>query len=191
MILCQEIGQIKLRYSKIFNLKLPRFDCWRSIIIVWMNSFIVVERFDVFNDVVDGLLSRKILFRVNQLSLNDAMKRFNTGVIVTVSFAAHACNHVVFTQNSLVLMWRILTATIWMMNQSFCWFCLPIARFSTRMTSSFVIRWLICQPSILREYKSIIVAKYSQPSFMWIYVMSPTQTFPRASTWNSWFSKFG
>ena len=42
------------------------------------------------------------------------------------------------------------------------------------ITNWLVIRSLIAQPTIRREYKSNSVARYSQPSSVGMYVMSPT-----------------
>jgi len=57
--------------------------------------------------------------------------------------------------------------------------------------NSFVIRSERYQPTILRENKSMMEAKYNQPSFVQIYVISATHTWFGSSASNCWFNKFG
>ncbi|CAM4444026.1 hypothetical protein PAPH110629_14855 [Paenibacillus phoenicis] len=54
-----------------------------------MDPFSVVEEFNVTVDLVIGLLLRLKSLAVNQLLLEDAVKRFNTSIVVEIAFTAH------------------------------------------------------------------------------------------------------
>lgn len=84
-----------------------------------MDPFSVVEEFNVTVDLVIGLLLGLKSLAVNQLLLEDAVKGFNTSIVVAVAFAAHAGCHFVNFELFSVLVGRILAPSIRMMNEPF------------------------------------------------------------------------
>ena len=71
-----------------------------------------MEDFDILKDALSGLASRSIVRLVNQLNLQTMEKRFDAGVIVAFSLAAHAAHHVMVSQKMLVVMAGILAPPI-------------------------------------------------------------------------------
>ncbi len=72
----------------------------------------VVERLDVFEEASSNLLSGFVTFVMNQFFLQASKERLHGRVVVAVSFPRHAaCESILFEQ-PLVLLARILAATV-------------------------------------------------------------------------------
>lgn len=75
-----------------------------------MNSLPVVPDLDVFEDPPQRLFPCFELFQIDELSFNNAVKRFDARMIKAVAFATHATNHLVFSQLFLVVTRGILAS---------------------------------------------------------------------------------
>jgi len=54
-----------------------------------MNPFIVIETDDILQYAPACDCSGGVIFMMNQFFLDDTVKGFNTGIVVTVAFATH------------------------------------------------------------------------------------------------------
>ena len=77
-----------------------------------MPPFAVIEHFYIPKDVLAGLFPSHIAFMVEHLTFYSAEKRLRTGVIITITFPAHAADHSVFFQNRLIVPAAVLYASI-------------------------------------------------------------------------------
>lgn len=68
-----------------------------------MNPDAIVETCDVLENSFSGLLTSFEFFKVNEFSFQNAVKGFNTRVVVTIPFAVHATDHVILFQPSLII----------------------------------------------------------------------------------------
>jgi hypothetical protein len=80
-------------------------------------SFPIVEYFNVPEDVLAGLLPCFVPFVIEQFAFNGTEKGFRTGVIVTISFAAHTAYHPVFVEQILVFLTAVLYTSIGVMDK--------------------------------------------------------------------------
>src|SRR5690606_3693038 len=85
-----------------------------------MDSNTVVVNLDVLIQRVVGLLPSFKFRLVHEFLFQHAMEGFNGSIVVTVSSAAHAPNHLVRFQLLAVLMGGILRSSIGMMNDRLC-----------------------------------------------------------------------
>ena len=95
-----------------------------------------------------------------QLGLDGSEARFHEGVVVAVACTAHALTHLSAPQHGAVFLACVLSATIGVMNQyEGLGLRVRIAIVSAASTKASVISSPNCQPTILRECRSIKVAK--------------------------------
>jgi hypothetical protein len=83
-----------------------------------MQSFPVVEDFDVLEQSHVQLVSCGPVFAVGELALDRSPQTFRDRIIPTVSFPAHRTDHVIITEVFLVVMTGVLTATIGVVDKS-------------------------------------------------------------------------
>ncbi len=67
-----------------------------------MKPFSIVIHFDVIEDVLLGIGSGYEPFAVNGLNYEAVVPTFHGGIIIIVTFLAHATNQLVFGQQALV-----------------------------------------------------------------------------------------
>ena len=77
-----------------------------------MPPFAVIENFYVPKDVLAGLIPCHIAFMVKHLTFYRAEERLSTGIIIAVSFPAHAAHHLVLLQQRLVFLTGVLAASV-------------------------------------------------------------------------------
>jgi len=67
-----------------------------------MKPFPIVIHFDVIEDVLFGIVPGRELFSVDSLDFKTVIPAFHSGIIVAVTFLAHAANQLVPGQQSLI-----------------------------------------------------------------------------------------
>ena len=92
-----------------------------------MNPQTVVPNLDVLPDVSMRPFARFVRLYMYELTVNDAVKCFNASVVVTVALATHAAFYLVLFPPCLVLIGRILAASIRRMQHAISWF-FPLVR---------------------------------------------------------------
>jgi len=112
MDLCQESGQSRNRHSS----QLLSKTNWRKIPQRAMHSLAVIVKLNILKKCLVGLLlSLEPWITINELLFQNAVPRLYTGVIITVTSAAHAGLHAIRFQLLRVFMRSILRASIGMM----------------------------------------------------------------------------
>src|SRR5690606_24031840 len=91
---------------------------WRSVAERGMLSPAVVERFDVVEDVGLCLGPRAIAGAMHPLILQAIEEAFRTGIVPTISLAAHRADHAVLLQPRLKGATCILASPVGVMNQA-------------------------------------------------------------------------
>ena len=140
-----------------------------------MKPPVVVERQPV-DDLVHGVAPGLEAFAVQPAHLEGAPQAFRGRIVPAVCLAAHRAAHAVAGKRLLEVGAAVLAATVAVTdhpgdgrrrNQAMC---------SASMTSSRLMCGCIDQPTTWRLNKSMITARYSQPSSVATYVMSLVHT---------------
>ena len=79
-----------------------------------MSPATIIKQLDVFKDSLPGLRPAGIVFVMNSFGFQTVKKTFRHRIIPAVAFPAHAANHAVFLQHTLILVGSILGALIGM-----------------------------------------------------------------------------
>ena len=77
-----------------------------------MNPSAVVETLDVIKDALPCLCPALVTLVIDKLSFQEAEKAFHRGIVPAIPLAAHAADHAVFGQDSLIIGTGILGATV-------------------------------------------------------------------------------
>lgn len=77
---------------------LPFKGNWRQIAYGRVNPLVIVKSLDIFKDAHFGFFTRFIGLVRDEFLFYNTVKRINTGIIITVSFATHTSRDVVFLQ---------------------------------------------------------------------------------------------
>ena len=93
-----------------------------------MQPLTVIENFDVFEYRRPGFITGFEIAMMNQFGLESVEKTFSNGVVLTVSFFAHAGDHAVCRKSFPVTIGCVLAAPIAMKNKPFVWFPFPEGR---------------------------------------------------------------
>ncbi|MEK3769061.1 crosslink repair DNA glycosylase YcaQ family protein [Paenibacillus sp. FSL R5-0887] len=110
--LCQESGQSRNRHSS----QLLSKTNWRKIPQRAMHSLAVIVKLNILKKCLVGLLlSFESRITINELLFQNAVPRLDTGVIITVTSAAHAGLHAIRFQLLRVFMRSILRTSIGVM----------------------------------------------------------------------------
>ncbi len=72
----------------------------------------VVEDFKVIKQALDRFRPAEVPLVVNPLAFQAAKEAFRNGIIVAITFPAHAANDAMLFENFLIIGRRILTATV-------------------------------------------------------------------------------
>ncbi|WNV03651.1 hypothetical protein RP726_14515 [Candidatus Methylospira mobilis] len=67
-----------------------------------MKPFPILIRFDVIEDVLFGIVPGRESLCVDRLDFKAVIPTFHGGIIVAITFLAHAANQLVFGQQSLI-----------------------------------------------------------------------------------------
>lgn len=87
---------------------LPFKGNWRQIAYGRVNPLVIVKSLDIFKDAHFGFFTRFIGLVRDEFLFYNTVKRINTGIIITVSFATHTSRDVVFLQQCSEVMRGIL-----------------------------------------------------------------------------------
>ena len=129
-----------------------------------MPSLAVAINFNVFKNSLTHLLSIYYWLIVNGFDLERVEETFHASIIPAISFTAHALSQLMLIYELSISRGAILAA---------CRITRPgkprrhNAICSASHTNVAVILELIDQPITAREYRTIITAKYSQPSLVY------------------------
>ena len=134
-----------------------------------MPPFTVVKHFYIPKNVLAGLLPYHIAFMIKHLALYSAEERLRTGIIITVTFSAHASDHPVFLQSCLVFFTAVLHASIRVVNRSPGRVMPPYSVFQG-FNAKLCSHVIICRPThyFLGEY--IFYGGQVQPAFIGVNV---------------------
>ena len=78
----------------------------------------VVEDLDVLEDAGPGLVTRSVVLLMDQLGLQRVEERLLHRVVEAVALPAHAANQAMFFEELLVVLRRVLAATIRVMHEA-------------------------------------------------------------------------
>jgi len=92
-----------------------------------MKSYAVIKDLYIFKNSLASLGPCLKTVAINKLALQCSEKWFHTGVVIAVTFAAHACNNLVILQGLLIIMACILVPTVRVVNKR-CWRPIPPER---------------------------------------------------------------
>ena len=115
---CFMLASLLVHFFEIHRLALNR----SSLSNRRMNPQTVVPNLDVLPDVSMRPFARFVRLYMYELTVNDAVKCFNASVVVTVALATHAAFYLVLFPPCLVLIGRILAASIRRMQHAISWF---------------------------------------------------------------------
>ncbi|EMI09594.1 transposase [Anoxybacillus gonensis] len=90
----------------------------RHVLISGMNSLGIIKTLNVFKNPLFRFFACRKGFVENEFLFNDAVKRFRTCVVITVSLSTHARLDSVLPQHSLVFIRCILAPLVRMVNQT-------------------------------------------------------------------------
>lgn len=86
---------------------------------------LVVVEFDVFKHLTSHIASRFKLLSMDRFNLEAMEEAFGTGIIITVTFGAHAALKLMPSKQRLVKRGTVLTASIRVGNDAFGHFAFP------------------------------------------------------------------
>lgn len=82
-----------------------------------MSSLPIVEHLNVFEDILRGFVTGRVLPMIDQFTLEYSEETLDAGVVPAVAFMAHAGDEAVLIKQTLVARRGILTAAIRMVHE--------------------------------------------------------------------------
>lgn len=91
---------------------------WGHVLISGMNSLGIIKTLNVFKNPLFRFFPCRKGFVENEFFFHDAVKRFGTCVVITVSLSTHARLYAVLPQHGLVFIRCMLAPLVRMVNQT-------------------------------------------------------------------------